>query len=519
MKLAVERKPVRVNPDPKRVIARFFFNGNDRAKEVLERVMGISEGEAFDIISPLLQEYSKRHRNITRVLNRHCAKLKPFFSELNIDYDVLTVYRKLLIGSYFTHEYSIESAAFFNPSIVQDPDQNELSEGERRVIMSFRAVGEGHISSITFRRALIDKNNNIRVLPAGNYIDEAEIVRNAVYNKKLFFDKAAVTQINIDVLHELESKLDHHFEYSNLRRIIIDSQRLQENDMKKLEYDKVLWLADSYYEIVFSLDTDISDRVIFPISEYERKGIEDARFVHFRNDDSSCVYYATYTAYDGALIMPKLLQTNDFYNFKIMPLYGAGAQNKNLALFPRKINGKYVMISRIDGCNNYIMYSDKINIWEKPILLQKPKFSWEFVQIGNCGSPIETKYGWVVITHGVGPMRRYVLGASLLKLDDPEIEIGRLKEPILIPNSDEREGYVPNVIYSCGAIINNNKIIIPYGLSDYSTSFAQIDIEELMAKFKEDQIIATEDQKEIEADKAEIAAEEKKKAKVKVVEK
>jgi hypothetical protein len=211
------------------------------------------------------------------------------------------------------------------------------------------------------------RQNNITVLPAGSYIDEAEIVRNAVYNKKLFFDKAAITQINIDVLHELEDKLDHHFEYSNLRRIILDSQKLQEDDMKRLEYDKVLWLADSYYEIVFSLDTDISDRVIFPISEYERKGIEDARFVSFHNEDGSSVYYATYTAYDGSLIMPKLLQTTDFYNFKIMPLYGAGAQNKNLALFPRKINGKYMMISRIDGCNNYIMYSDKINMGETRI--------------------------------------------------------------------------------------------------------------------------------------------------------
>jgi predicted GH43/DUF377 family glycosyl hydrolase len=323
-------------------------------------------------------------------------------------------------------------------------------------------------------------------MPAGSYIDEAEIVRNAVYNKKLFFDKAVSTQINIDVLKEVEGKLDHHFEYSNLRSIILDSQKLQENDMKKLEYDKVLWLADSYYEIVFSLDTDISDRVIFPISEYERKGIEDARFVEFKHEDGSSVYYATYTAYDGALIMPKLLQTNDFYNFKIMPLYGDGAQNKNLALFPRKVNGKYVMISRIDGCNNYIMYSDKINIWEKPVLLQQPKFTWEFIQIGNCGSPIETEFGWLMITHGVGPMRRYVLGASLLKLDDPAIEIGRLKEPLLIPNSDEREGYVPNVLYSCGSIVHNGKLIIPYGISDSSTGFAEIDLNELLNKLIQD---------------------------------
>jgi predicted GH43/DUF377 family glycosyl hydrolase len=486
MRLSIERKPVRVNPDPKRVIARFFFNGNDRAKEVIQRVMELTEEEAFGIISPLLQEYSKRHRNITRVLNRHCSKLKNLFEELNIDYDSLTVYLKLLIGSYFTHEYSIESAAFFNPSIVEDPDQSDLEDGERRVIISFRAVGEGHISSITFRRALIDRYNNITVIPAGSYIDEAEIVRNAVYNKKLFFDKAVVTQINIDVLNEVEGKLDHHFEYANLRRILIDSQKLQEDDLKKLEYDKILWLADSYYEIVFSMDTDISDRVIFPISEYERKGIEDARFVKFTNDDGSPVYYATYTAYDGALIMPKLLQTNDFYNFRIMPLYGDGAQNKNLALFPRKINGKYVMISRIDGCNNYIMYSDKINIWEKPIQLQKPKFSWEFVQIGNCGSPIETEHGWLMITHGVGPMRKYVLSVSLLKLDDPAVEIGRLKEPLLVPNSEEREGYVPNVIYSCGSIIHNNKLIIPYGLSDYSTSFAEVEVDALIDRLLSD---------------------------------
>jgi len=482
MRLSIIRKPIRINPDPKRVIARFFFNGNDRAKEVIQRVMDISEEVAFGIVSPLLQEYSKRHRNITRALNRNCTRLMPLFKELDIDFDSITVYRKLLIGSYFTHEYSIESAAFFNPSIVADPDQTELHEGQKRVIISFRAVGEGHISSITFRRALIDQNNKITVLPAGSYIDEAEIVRNAVYNKKLFFEKAAVTQIDINVLKELEGKLDHHFEYSNLRRIIIDSQALQGTDLKKLEYDKVLWLADSYYEIVFSLDTDISDRVIFPISEYERKGIEDARFVHFIDDDGSAVYYATYTAYDGALIMPKLLQTNDFINFKIMPLYGAGAQNKNLALFPRKINGKFAMISRIDGCNNYIMYSDKINIWEKPILLQKPKFTWEFIQIGNCGSPIETEHGWIVITHGVGPMRRYVLGASLMKLSDPAVEIGRLKEPLLVPNSDEREGYVPNVLYSCGSIIHNGKLIIPYGVSDSSTAFAEVDLAELLDK-------------------------------------
>ncbi|RYF93009.1 MAG: glycosidase, partial [Chitinophagaceae bacterium] len=227
---------------------------------------------------------------------------------------------------------------------------------------------------------------------------------------------------------------------------------------------------------------DISDRVIFPISEFERRGIEDARFVKFTKEDGSPIYYATYTAFDGALIMPKLLQTTDFYDFKIGPLHGAGAQNKNLALFPRKINGQYVMLSRIDGWNNYLMYSDKITVWDNPIMIQSPKFSWEFVQIGNCGSPIETEKGWLVLTHGVGPMRRYCLSACLLDLEDPMKEIGRLREPLLIPNNDEREGYVPNVLYSCGGIIHNDELIIPYGLSDYCSSFASVNLTSLLDK-------------------------------------
>lgn len=482
MRLLIERKPVKVYPDPKRVIARFFFNGNERAIDVVKHVMSLTETEVFGIISPLLQEYSKRHRNITKILTRHCKKVKSSIEVAGFDFEGLEKYQRLLIGSYFTHEYSIESAAFFNPSIVEDPDQSDLVEGEKRVIISFRAVGEGHISSVVFRRALIDRNNDITVIPAGNYIDEAEVIKNAVYNKKLFLKKAADSKIDVEVLDEVGVQLEDKFDYSTLRKIILDSKNLQEEDMRKLEYDKILWLSDTYHEISFSRDTDISDRVIFPISEFERKGIEDARFVKFVKDDGSIVYYATYTAFDGAMIMPKLLQTTDFYDFKISPLHGVGAQNKNLALFPRKINGKYAMMSRIDGCNNYLMYSDKLTVWDNPVKLQSPKFPWEFIQIGNCGSPIETEAGWLVITHGVGPMRRYCLGASLFDLNDPSIEIGRLKEPLVIPNNDEREGYVPNVLYSCGAIIHNGELIIPYGLSDYCSSFAGVGLNVLLEK-------------------------------------
>lgn len=483
-RLKIERKQVKVYPDSKRVIARFFFNGDDRAKELIKKVLTLNQDQVFGIISPLLQEYSKRHRNITKILSRHCKKLKPLFEKMDIDYHDLDQHCKLLIGSYFTHEYSIESAAFFNPSIIEDPDQTDLVEGQRRLIISFRAVGEGHISSIVFRRALIDSQNNITVMPVGDYVDEAEVIRNATYNKKLFLEKGLTSLIDKDILDKLDAKLDDHFDYITLKKIIGEAQALENNPEKDVEFEKVLWLSDSYYEIVFSLDTDISDRVIFPISEFERKGIEDARFTKFTHDDGSSAYYATYTAYDGHIIIPKLLKTKDFYDFTVGPLFGAGAQNKNLALFPRKINGKYAMLARIDGINNYIMYSDKINIWENPIKFQEPKYSWEFVQLGNCGSPIETKDGWLIITHAVGPMRRYCLSATLLDLNDPTIEIGRLTEPLLTPNPDEREGYVPNVVYSCGSIINNGELILPYGLSDYSSSFATVNLESLLDRLK-----------------------------------
>ncbi|HJP62889.1 MAG TPA: glycoside hydrolase family 130 protein [Mucilaginibacter sp.] len=450
--------------------------------------MELDDDEVFGIISPLLQEFSRRHRNITKILYRNCNKVREVIEELGLEFEKFTHWRKLLIGSYFTHEYSIESAAFFNPSIIEDPDQSGLETGQKRLIISFRAVGEGHISSIAFRRALIDKDNNIEILPVGSYVDEAEVIRDTMYEKKLFFEKIATARIDATVVKELKAKTKDKFDYDTLHKIVLELQHQPHSDHRRTEYEKVLWLSDSYNNISFSLDTDISDRVIFPMSELERKGIEDARFVKFTRDDGSIVYYATYTAFDGALIMPKLLQTTDFYNFKIRPLHGAGAANKNLALFPRKVNGNYVMLSRIDGCNNYIMYSGNINLWEEPQILQQPKYPWEFIQMGNCGSPIETEQGWLIITHGVGPMRRYVLSASLFRLDNPSIEVGRLKEPLLIPNNDEREGYVPNVVYSCGGIINNDKLIVPYGLSDYSSSFFTVDLNALLDKVVTDSI-------------------------------
>lgn len=486
MRLSIERKPAKVVPDSRRVIARFFFNGEDRAIELIKKVLSLSKEETFALVSPLLQDFSKRHRNITRKLQRHCEKVEKQIRAAGFNPDELDEYTRLLIGSYFTHEYSIESAAFFNPSIVEDPDRTNLEDGQQRVIISFRAVGEGHVSSVVFRRAMIDRHNNITVMPAGNYIDEAERVRNAVYQKRLFIRKGEDEGINGDFLKMVDEQLGDTFEYEDLKTIVLEAKSQTSDQRTIRQYNLILALSDSYRKISFSKDTDISDRVIFPISDLESRGIEDARFVKFTRENGSVVYYATYTAFDGSYIMPKLLKTTDFYDFKTSPLNGAGAKNKNLALFPRKINGKYAMLSRIDGWNNYIMYSDSINVWEDPIKIQSPEYPWEFVQIGNCGSPIETSEGWLVMTHAVGPMRRYSIGACLLDLDNPEIEIGRLDEPLILPNPDEREGYVPNVVYSCGSIIHNNELIIPYGLSDHSSTFATVNLALLLDRLKSD---------------------------------
>ncbi|RZJ65009.1 MAG: glycosidase, partial [Flavobacterium sp.] len=438
----------------------------------------------FGLVSPLLQDFSKRHRNITKKLLSHCQRVRRYIDMAGGDYEKLDDFTKLLIGSYFTHEYSIESAAFFNPSIVPDPDQSNLEEGQLRVIISFRAVGEGHVSSVVFRRAMIDKDNNITVIPAGNYIDEAEKIHNIIYQKRLFIRKAVEADINEEFLQKITDRLGDRFDYPQLKQIVLDERGGTTDAAIIKQYNLILSLSDSYRRISFSKDTDISDRVIFPISDFESKGIEDARFVKFTDDSGHTVYYATYTAYDGVHIMPKLLKTTDFYEFKTSPLHGEGAKNKNLALFPRKINGKYAMLSRIDGWNNYLMYSDNINEWDNPIKIQSPEYPWEFVQIGNCGSPIETESGWLVITHAVGSMRRYTIGASLLDINNPEIEIGRLRDPLIVPNPDEREGYVPNVVYSCGSIVHNGELVIPSGLSDHSSGFATVNLRTLLERLK-----------------------------------
>jgi predicted GH43/DUF377 family glycosyl hydrolase len=474
-------------PDARRVIARFMYTGDERSMNVVRKVLEMSEEEVKLTLSQVLRGFSKRHRNISKIFEKHFNQITHLFENLDIKPEDVDLNRKVLIGSYFTMEYSIESAAFFNPSMVAHPDQSELAPNELRVIISFRATGEGHISSMVFRTGVLDKENNLVLEEAGQLLDEAEVIKRHIYDKESFMKKLDEMQSfnNIVPAALVLDELGDKFTYGELKKCVESARNnLEMSAAKELLLSEIMWLASSHYEIQFSLDTAISERVIFPVSDTERHGIEDARWVKFTEEDGSITYYATYTAYDGSAILPKLIETKDFYHFIVLPLHGEIAQNKGMALFPRKINGKYAMLCRIDGVNNYISFSDQIGMWRSAQLLMRPKYHWEFIQIGNSGSPIETEEGWLVLTHAVGPLREYVLSAALFDLDDPNKMIGRLSDPLLMPNKDEREGYVPNVVYSCGSILHNGDLIIPYAMSDYASTYATINLRELLDELK-----------------------------------
>jgi predicted GH43/DUF377 family glycosyl hydrolase len=392
----------------------------------------------------------------------------------------------LLIGSYFLAEYSLESAALFNPSIVPHPDQTGLPPGALRFILSLRATGEGHISSITFRTGIIRADHRIEVLTAAGFLTEPRQVPNPLYEKPQFTKKLSELGLTNEFTARVIGKLGELFSLEELRSSL-QSEREQSGLPDGTACDdqdaaKGIWmLARSNYEVQFQPKQSLSERILFPATPSQRNGVEDARFVCFANDDGTRVYYATFTAFDGRVIMPQLVQTSDFLLFRFITLNGPAAENKGMALFPRKINGFYTMLSRQDNENIYLMFSKSVYFWHERQVLLKPIFPWELVQLGNCGSPIETDAGWLVLSHGVGPMRKYCIGAFLLDRDDPTKVIGRLSEPLLKPNENEREGYVPNVVYTCGALVHAGELIIPYGLADHATGFATIPLKDVLA--------------------------------------
>lgn len=422
----LNRQALYLRPDPARVVVRPFkpateprdLNATDRtrANHIVERVLGLDAEIAASQLADVLENFQGRHRNLLDTFEARADEMEEVFAP----HIIFTKMQRQLIGAYFLHEYSFEASALFNPSIVTHPDQSGAPDGGRRFILSLRAVGEGHVSSLTFRSGSIAVDGSVIV--------------------------------------------DSTARLASIPRL--------RNRISSPEGDTV--------EVAFEPQEDISERVIFPVTDSQSNGIEDARFVEF-NDGGRKSFVATYTAYSGRAIRSELIETTDFISFKMSPLKGDAARNKGMALFPRKIGGRYAMIGRQDNENLYLIYSNDLYSWNGGIAILKPQFPWEFVQIGNCGSPIELDEAWLLLTHGVGPVRKYSIGAVLLDKNDPSKVLARSREPLVRPDPSEREGYVPNVVYTCGAIRHGDMIILPYAVSDTFSNFATIKIAALMA--------------------------------------
>jgi predicted GH43/DUF377 family glycosyl hydrolase len=481
----IARTKIALRPDQSRVLLRRFTPGDvRRTKRIVERILSLPESVVLPLLNEVLAEFSVRHPKIGDVFRERFEQVHKLLS-LNGN---VSEPRKLLIGSYFVSEFSLESAALFNPSIVPHPDQSGVAPDGLRFILSLRATGEGHVSSITFRTGTIYPDHRIEVMNAAGHLSEPRQILNRLYERDLFARQLRELGLANEFTRRTIDRLVPSFQLDELRcRLEEELQRPggAEGEKEQRNIARAIWrLAESNYEVQFSPEQELSERIIFPSSPSQRNGIEDARFVRFQNSDGTNVYYATFTAFDGTVVRPELLETCDFLHFRFITLNGPAARNKGMALFPRKINGLYAMLSRQDNESLYLVFSDNVHFWYAPKLILAPVFPWEMVQIGNCGSPIETDAGWLVLSHGVGPMRQYAIGAFLLDKDDPSKVIGRLPEPLLRPTEDERCGYVPNVVYTCGALVHGGQLIIPYAYADHATGFATVALDEVLGAMR-----------------------------------
>lgn len=414
----------RLHADPASVVVRPFHlawqaSGPDldRVQKLAQDILALDSHSVRAELAVVLSEFADRHWQIERVFDDRFAEIEP---KLALEGHNLSRNTRRLIGAYFCHEYSYAAAALMNPSVVRHPDQSGLQDDSVRILLSLRAVGEGHISTIAFREGIISAGRQLSLFPEPA-LATAALMRGSKEN---------VPEGSISVYRHRESS--------------------------------------------------ISGTVIFPMTEAQRNGLEDLRLVEFTRDSGKTEWIGTYTAYSGRDIRSELLRTRDFRDFTLTPIKGGAGRNKGMALFPRKIDGQFAMIGRQDGKNLYLMRSPKIDQWEGGTLLLEPRFPWELVQIGNCGSPIELDEGWLVLTHGVGAMRKYSIGAALLDKADPSKVLGRTPHPILAAADEDREGYVPNVVYTCGAIRVGDDLFLPYGVADSSVCFAFVAINEIL---------------------------------------
>lgn len=478
--IRIRRLEVNLLPESARVVLRPFIpKSTHLATTIIGRALTLTEEEVACQLDAVRSEFNDRHFNIESILLDHFEKVSKYvFTQRPLSRE-----RQLLIGALFSGEYALESAAIFNPSIVPHPDQSDAPKGALRFVMSLRATGEGHISSIEFRAGTIDKEGHVIFDPVSRFVKAPDIIPNPKYYKSRFLIKLHEMEVEDLYSRAVLNPLTERFTRDDLNRSL---ERVR-NEFKPARYELkhalecIQWLADSNYEIRFSEKLAISERIILPISPNETNGIEDARFVRFVDGDGTVTYYATYTAYNGSEILPQLIRTEDFLNFRVFTLNGDAVQNKGMALFPRRIGGRYAMLSRQDDENLFIMFSDSPDHWSDPVVILRPSAMWESVKVGNCGSPIETDAGWLVITHGVGPMRKYCIGAILLDINDPTKVIGRLHHPLIYPEGIEREGYVPNVVYSCGSLIHHRDLILPFAVSDRSSAIACVSLDDLLA--------------------------------------
>ena len=478
----LKRLPITLKPDPSRVLIRPFWpapelRGSEsaavpRALHIICRILSLTEEEVGQQWALICADFDARHYAISDYFLERYQQVSHW-----VPTDAtISETRKWLIGSYFTQEYAVEAAALFNPSIVICPDQGNVREGSLRFVLSLRAVGEGHISSICFRCGEIRPDFTIEFGEPARWVVEPGHDVDASFEKEWFTRKAGELGIGAQAVALTMDCLPSSFTEADLQAAI----KTACGPPHHAEAERLLMLAKNNFRVEFHPSQRYSERAIFPISPSQINGIEDARFVRFTEEDGNVNYYATYTAYDGRTIFPQMLETPDFLTFHFRTLRGAAVYNKGMALFPRRVNGKYVMLSRQDNENIRIMFSDDIYSWESSEILVRPTQPWEFLHMGNCGSPLELDQGWLVITHGVGAMRKYCIGALLLDKNDPGRIIARLREPLIRPLPHEREGYVPNVVYSCGGMIYANHLVLPYATSDWYTSFAVISLTELL---------------------------------------
>ncbi len=486
----IHRLSCLIEADASRVIARAFHPGDHgRNQALIDRVMSLPDQEVEAMLGSVIEQFSHRHQDIESSFEEHFRTITPVCAAGDVDRR-----RRQLIGAYFTMEYSIESAALFNPSIVAAPSQDGLAPGTTRFLMSLRAVGEGHVSSIVFRTGEIDAGNRIRLDDVSRLTRRLKVIRNRRYDQGTYRLKLIEMGAWDDPAEKVLERLEDRFDFESLQRSIREVRRaLTDPDRFGQTAENMLWLARSNYHLEVPAGADPSEIVIFPSSETESRGIEDLRMVRFTDDDGSIRYYGTYTAYNGYCILPQLLETADFRTVAVHTLNGRYVQNKGLALFPRKVGGWHLMVSRLDGENLFLMKSDNVRFWNDAEMIQAPRYPWELVQIGNCGSPIETDAGWLLLTHGVGPVRQYCIAASLLDRNDPSQVVGQMSEPLLVADASERDGYVPNVVYTCGAIIHHDTLLIPYAVSDSATKFATVSLPDLLAHLKGPQCVTRPD--------------------------